>query len=265
MTMRVFSYGGGVQSTAALVLAARGEIDFRTFLFCNVGNDSENPKTIEYIEKYAKPYANANGIKLIELVRIPVKGPNKGKVQTVYEKCIADNRSINIPIWMQGGGMGNRTCTAEFKIKVVAKWLRDHSATKDNVAVVGLGISMDEVHRMNVSRINILENHFPLIELGINRMDCVKIIEIAHIPVPPRSACCFCPFKRVREWKEMRVNDPEMFRKAIEFEDAINKKRERLGRDHVFLHESAIKLEDAVGIQHSLFDEDGCDSGYCFT
>ena len=31
MALRFFSYGGGVQSTAALVLAARGEIDFPTF------------------------------------------------------------------------------------------------------------------------------------------------------------------------------------------------------------------------------------------
>ena len=45
MTLRVFSYGGGVQSTAALVLASQHKIDFKTFLFCNVGDDSENPAT----------------------------------------------------------------------------------------------------------------------------------------------------------------------------------------------------------------------------
>ena len=37
--LKVFSYGGGVQSTAALVLAAQGKIDYQTFLFCNVGAD----------------------------------------------------------------------------------------------------------------------------------------------------------------------------------------------------------------------------------
>ncbi|WP_254897837.1 hypothetical protein [Kitasatospora sp. NA04385] len=35
--IRSFSFGGGVQSTAALVLAAQGRIDYRTFLFANVG------------------------------------------------------------------------------------------------------------------------------------------------------------------------------------------------------------------------------------
>ena len=44
-TLRTFSFGGGWQTTAALVLAARAELDFRTFLFANVGEDSERPAT----------------------------------------------------------------------------------------------------------------------------------------------------------------------------------------------------------------------------
>src|SRR5258708_98613 len=46
--LKVFSFGGGVQSVAALVLAAQGKIDYRHFVFCNVGDDSENPATLEY-------------------------------------------------------------------------------------------------------------------------------------------------------------------------------------------------------------------------
>ena len=43
MTLRVFAHGGGVQSTAALVLSAQGRIDFPVHLFANVGDGSENP------------------------------------------------------------------------------------------------------------------------------------------------------------------------------------------------------------------------------
>jgi hypothetical protein len=50
--IRAFSYGGW-QSTAALVLAAQGHIDFRTFLFANVGDDSEHPATLAYIRDHA--------------------------------------------------------------------------------------------------------------------------------------------------------------------------------------------------------------------
>jgi hypothetical protein len=42
----VFSYGGGVQSTAGLVLAAAGRINFPNFVFANVGEDAEHPATL---------------------------------------------------------------------------------------------------------------------------------------------------------------------------------------------------------------------------
>src|SRR2546421_4325332 len=67
--LKVFSFGGGVQSTAALVLAAQGIIDYRVFLFCNVGEDSENPETLRYFSEYARPYAQAHGLYLQEIRR----------------------------------------------------------------------------------------------------------------------------------------------------------------------------------------------------
>lgn len=41
--MRVFSFGGGVQSTAVLVLSAHGVLPYKQFIFSNVGDDSEHP------------------------------------------------------------------------------------------------------------------------------------------------------------------------------------------------------------------------------
>jgi 3'-phosphoadenosine 5'-phosphosulfate sulfotransferase (PAPS reductase)/FAD synthetase len=51
--LRAFAYGGGVHSTAALVLAAAGRIDFPVFLFANVGDDSEHPATLRYVRDLA--------------------------------------------------------------------------------------------------------------------------------------------------------------------------------------------------------------------
>jgi hypothetical protein len=57
--VRIFSYGGGVQSNAVLVLQATGQLPepYDYFVFANVGNDSENPDTLHYLEAVAKPYA----------------------------------------------------------------------------------------------------------------------------------------------------------------------------------------------------------------
>ena len=49
MTLKVISYGGGVQSTAMVVLAVQGRIDADVALFSNVGDDSEHPATLEYV------------------------------------------------------------------------------------------------------------------------------------------------------------------------------------------------------------------------
>ncbi|KOT83889.1 phosphoadenosine phosphosulfate reductase, partial [Streptomyces rimosus subsp. pseudoverticillatus] len=54
--VKTFSFGGGWQSMAALVLAATRELDYRTFLMANVGDDSEHPGTLRYLRQYAIPY-----------------------------------------------------------------------------------------------------------------------------------------------------------------------------------------------------------------
>lgn len=78
MNLRSVSYGGGVQSTALLVLAAQGRIDYPLFLFANVGADSEHPASLRYVREVAMPYAEAHGIELVELCRVPRKGRHAG-------------------------------------------------------------------------------------------------------------------------------------------------------------------------------------------
>lgn len=262
--MRTFSFGGGVQSTAALVLAAEGKIDYRIFLFANVGDDSENPDTLLYVEQIAKPYAASQGLELIELRRTM----RDGRQPTLLEHVIGDNKSVNIPVWLASGAPGNRNCTAHWKVDVIAQWQRKHGATKDDKAVCGLGISMDEVQRMRKeSGIPTQVLEYPLIDLRLNRRDCMRIIHEAGLPVPPKSSCWFCPFHKKSEWIEMRRTKPEMFQKAVELEKRIIEKRANRDTHHTdpaYLHQSARPLEQAVGNQLSLFEDEPCDSGYCF-
>ncbi|MEV0370653.1 hypothetical protein AB0I10_12605 [Streptomyces sp. NPDC050636] len=63
------SYGGDLQSTCLLALAAQEAIPYRTFLFANVGDASEDPRTLEYVHNVAAPSAKAHGINLHILER----------------------------------------------------------------------------------------------------------------------------------------------------------------------------------------------------
>lgn len=270
MTLRTVSYGGGVQSTALLVLAAEHKIDFDTFLFSNVGDDSEHPKTLEFVHDVAVPFAAEHGIGLHELKR----WRKDGTFISLYERLTnPDSRSLPIPVRMSNGAPGTRSCTASYKIEVIAKWLKTHGATVDDPATVAIGISVDEMERANSRKhSNPWERIvYPLLELGLNRHDCMRIIAGAGLPVPPKSSCYFCPMHRMETWKDMARDEPDLFERSCALEDLLNERRDKLGKDHVYLTRRAIPLRDAVGgaIQQT-FDFDGaphvenCDSGHCF-
>lgn len=264
--LRAFSYGGGVQSTAVLVLTAQGKLSYDAFLFANVGDDSEHPKTLNYVRLYAMPYAKINGIQLIELRR----KMRDGRTESLIDRLNRTESSISIPVRMSNGAPGNRTCTQNFKIEVVAKWLKQQGATKKYPATIGIGISMDEIHRMRTdSKIAYEVKEHPLIDMRLTRSDCVKIIQSAGLPVPPKSACYFCPFHRMTEWQRMKREEPELFEKSVKLEEFINKRRRRLGKDDVWLTRFARPLDQVVDTSQEqfMFGEalDNCETGYCMT
>jgi hypothetical protein len=273
-SMRVFAYGGGVQSTAALTLAAQGHIDYRTFLFANVGDDSEHPATLRYVREIAMPYAAEHGIELHELHRIK----RDGTTETLYGRLTREgSRSLPIPVRMSNGAPGTRSCTADFKIKVIGKWLKAHGASAASPATVGVGISADEIQRVNARKNEPYERlAYPLIGLHddtglrLRRSDCEQVIRDAGLPVPPKSACYFCPFHRPETWHQQRRGEPDLFAKSCGLEDLLNKRRDTLGKDHVWLTRFAKPLRQAIpdGVDLlPLFDDDNanCDNGWCMT
>lgn len=263
--MRVFSYGGGVQSTAALVLAAERKIDFPTFLFANTGDDSEHPKTLAYVREVAMPYAEQHGIALHELR----KEYRDGRDETLWQKMTKEgSKSTGIPVRLEGSGApANRSCTARFKIEVISKWLREHGATKQNPAVSGLGISLDELHRARTSSgipHQILT--YPLIDLRLTRQDCVNVIERGGLPVPGKSSCFFCPFHRKSYWARQRQEEPELFQKSVELERLLSERSERLGHGKVFMTDALVPLNQViVDTGQQEFDLGMCEGGYCHT
>jgi hypothetical protein len=271
--VRLFSFGGGVQSTAVLVLQAQGKLwrPYDWFVFADVGHDSENPDTITYVETIAKSYAAKYGIKFVE-----VQKTTYGEPETLWGYIHRVEKSVPIPARMSNGAPGNRSCTNDFKIKVVDKWIKSHGYTH---ATVGLGLSVDEFGRVRNERWHdsvgkkrigfCKKREHPLIDLRMSRQDCHNIIRDAGLPMPPKSACFFCPFKRRNEWIEFKKAEPLLFEKCVQLEKRINEKRNAMGRDFVYLHSSCKPLAQAVGNQPMLpmfgIEEDVCESGYCFT
>lgn len=270
--MRVISYGGGVQSTALVVLAVHGRIGHvDAAVMANVGDDSEHPKTLRYVRDVIAPWAAERGFSVVEVQR----RRRDGTTETLMERLTKDgSRSLPIPVRMADtGAPGTRSCTVDFKIRVLQKWVKANGATVGNPAHVLIGISTDEFQRAGNRRDTpgeIVE--YPLLDLRLDRAACAQVIRDAGLPVPPKSSCFFCPFHRPQMWAEMRRDEPDLFEKSAQLEDLLNERRTMLGKDPVYLTRFGRPLRDAITeAQPTLegldwLDESGeCDSGTCFT
>ena len=273
--IRAFSSGGGWQSTAALALAAQGKIGYRTFVFCNVGDDSENPDTLAYLDEHAIPFAQANGLEFIVLRKMR---RGRDAPDTILEWVERSKRSIPIPVRMANGAPGNRSCTETFKIKVIADWARKQGGTVADPAVIGIGFTVDEISRVGGRPPEPgTEKAYPLLDLGIRRSDCPGIIQGAGLPMPPKSSCWFCPEHRIGDWLTMREEHPDRFAASCELEATLIARRATLGKDPVYFTRRGKPLAEAIadGVT-SMIDSSGqitaaddgdgsCQTGYCFT
>ena len=109
-----------------------------------------------------------------------------------------------------------------------------------------IGISTDEFKRMKPSRDKWWVARCPLIESRVSRKSCLDWMEKKGFPLPPRSACVFCPFHSDLEWRRLKNEEPEEFANAVEFEKRIQEADEHneTMRAKPFLHNSCIPLAE---------------------
>ena len=252
------------------MLAAQGKIDYQTFLFAEVGDDSENPHTLVYIREHAEPFAARHGIALHRIKRVR----RDGSSPTVLEFAEhPERRSFTIPVRSgASGAMMGRQCTYDWKILVVIKWLRAHGAGKRNPAMTALGISTDEMHRARTRSTHACQVlDYPLLRLRLSRAYCRQIIADAGLPIPPKSSCWFCPFQSRTQWQRLRDEQPELFNRAVLLEQRLQAKAALTGHGRqVWLSNKLIPLAmatsappDTERLDH--IAEDACESGYCLT
>lgn len=123
------------------------------------------------------------------------------------------------------------------------------------------------------------QNVFPLIDMRMTRRDCQRWLTERDLPLPPRSACFFCPNRGNEHWRDLRDNHPDLWARAIELDTFVRHGLNKLDGT-AYLHQSGVPLELAdlrtAGQvlsedhgQDALFDEaevaNDCDAGVCFT
>lgn len=284
--VKIFSNGAGRDSVAVLVMQAKGLISDYTHVFCNVGEKSENPATLKYLEEYIRPYCERNGIKFIETK----KRDADGNPVDLWDYTLNQNtKTIPIPYYQKGTAPANRGCTVDFKVRVLNLWIKSQGYTHVNL---GIGFNADEASRARKKPLFPIdrETHydekthdwkvgrklgfqmiyeFPLLEANINRANVEQIILKAGLPIPPESCCIYCPFMNRNARIEQKKHDPKSYEKAVYFEREVNakKKRNKPHAKDIFIHPDKYPLTE-VADQPSLWDlwtdeDNKCQIGTC--
>ena len=253
----LFSFGGGVQSTACLVLAAQGKIPYRDFAFANVGEKAEHPSVLEYMENVSAPFAKKHGLNIFVLR----KTDKDGNPVDLYDYIHKRTGALVIPVRLSGGKPAKRDCTNDFKIKVLDKFVKSNGYT----GLRGMGTSTDEVHRCRTGF------DYPLIDLNLDRYDCQRIIESAGLPPAPKSACWFCPYSSMNRWQTLQKENPKLFQKAVDMEKMLSDRYEGKGKGKTWItgkgQTRSARLDQLMSDQMEIegLDLNNCDSGHCWT
>lgn len=244
--IHIISLGAGVQSSTMALMAAVGEI-------------TPMPVAAIFADTQAEPASVYKWLDWLEAkLPFPVYRVTQGNGLAEDALRVRERRD-KTGHWVPSGvphysvnadgshGHGPRQCTQDFKIAPImreARRLMKEAGAKK--LVQWIGISLDEWHRGKPSRVRYATNIFPLIERKISRHGCILWIERNGFPMPPRSACVFCPYHSDAEWRRLRDDEPKEFAKAVDFERRYSAaKIQTVSRKGFvpFLHSSRVPLD----------------------
>ncbi|MGX9727862.1 MAG: hypothetical protein ACTFAK_11240 [Candidatus Electronema sp. VV] len=199
------SFGGGVNSVALYLLMEQLGMDFEA-VFVNHGGDW--PETYQYLD-----YFIATGRPVVVL-KPDVRTVEKLHFDSLVDYC--EHRQV-VP------SRSSRWCTDRFKIVPVRAYI-------ERPCWMHLGIDAGEARRAVLSSADGIENRFLLIEHGLDRSGCVRLIEDSGLAVPAKSGCYICPFQSRSGYLQLRTKHPELFCRAAKLEVSQNSRTTADGR-----------------------------------
>jgi len=251
------SLGAGVQSSCLALMAAKGEVGPMPDAAIFADTQAEPASVYEWLDWLEKQLP-------FPVVRV-VHGDLEADALEI--KTSSDNKKymkVDIPFFLRNlqgekSMMRNRGCTRDYKVipvdKAVGRLTGRKRGSREVAANVWVGISLDEVIRMKPSRRAWIRNVWPLIDKRMSRHDCLRWMENNGYPLPPRSACYFCPYHSNKEWKRLRDDEPGEFAKAIAFDRRLREQKKLVMEDPnrsatrviektPFLHSSCVPLSE---------------------
>ena len=231
-TYTVWSCGGGVQSTAIAALIYTGKIPKPDYAIM-VDTGYEKTAVMNYVHKTIIPKTaeiglTLNIVKTADYTDQTIIDPNGFCVIPVFKKTADGNQKLRT------------CCNNKWKVQVIRKWLKEQGVEQ---YISLIGISTDESHRQRKAHKAYYKNNYPLIEMGMDRDDCINYIKSIGWDEPPRSSCYICGQQADGEWWRMAMTSQEDFKKAVLVEEGI----QRINPT-IYLHRSCRPLKEEFRI-----------------
>jgi hypothetical protein len=245
-----WSYGGGTQSVALVLLVAMGKLP-KPDLIVMADTGDEATETWEYTFRYVLPLLDTLGL-TIELA------PHELATVDLY----GHNGDLLLPAYTHTGRFPTY-CSSEWKKYVFRRYVRSKGIER---CVTWLGMSADEVERIKPSEVQWQQYAWPLaFDVPLTRAGCVQLVLNYGWPHPPKSCCWDCPNRRNPQWLRLKTQYPGDFARAVTRDKQI---RAADPLHAVYLHASRQPLDevDFTRPDTPLFSDehDGCQTGYCF-
>jgi Phosphoadenosine phosphosulfate reductase family len=189
----ILGLSGGKDSTALAVLLHQ-EIPEMEYFFCDT--HQELPETYEYLER--------------------IKARLGVKIQ-----YLSAERDFDHWLALHSGYLPSpkrRWCTEQMKINPLEKFIGD------DVAISYVGIRADEDRDGYISTKPNIKAVYPFKEQGLVKADILRLLDESGIGIPSyyewrsRSGCYFCFFQRKYEWVMLHDRHPDLFARAVDYE-----------------------------------------------
>lgn len=227
----VLSFGAGVDSAAMIVLILTdprfAEIKSRLveIVWCDLSggkNNTEWPETYTWLYDSFVPFLKEQGLKFT--IIYPSKKLNRSTEVTnnIYEYY---RKGAIIPPATMG------SCSVIFKVEPIAKHVvATYGSDSSTWPTMLIGYEANEAHRFaDPKRAKNHDprahNRYPLVEAGLTREDCERLIAAAGLPVPPKSACWFCTKGCMADWRKLQTTHVDLFAEVIAWEEEVQEAR----------------------------------------
>ena len=228
---RILSLGAGVQSSTLAMMMKNGDIPRADLvIFADTGAEpSVVYKWLEWLVGHMNmPYMQVKA--------------GEGLTVSIERACRGEKkRTSSPPLFTRNGGKLFRQCTWDFKVSPIRKAVKEQYKK----CVMIRGISFEERKRAKPSDVKWITYEHPLVDMGMTRLDCERWMVKHGYPIPPRSACVYCPYRCNAEWQKMRdLTPPKDWEEACRMDDLMRDNMPGV-KQSVFVHKSCIPLREA--------------------